>query len=382
MFKKRNLFLLFFILLQTAFSQKEITEIKEYVTDNVGIFKSEELYSLQNKLKEIDTRTTNQIVVLVINDLQGEYIESYANKVFNENKIGQEKEDNGVLIFIATNDRRVRIEVGSGLEHILTDAKSSRIIREVIIPQFKKQNYYKSIDVSITMIDTLISGDFDTKKEQRETNQKVRSEDSFFVKIIKDIGFVIFIGAFLFGLLFVMMKFFFVKVFENLIDLYRGLIVGKIGVLNFIPMFLMTAFFILMMILPMVLGTILGFWFFLNTIIIEKYIVKFSLFGFIKENVILSIVIGISIIVFTLFIGPFLMAFFNRKHVAGLALKLSFKTDKDYVKKYIPLSGFGHSSSGSSSYSSSSSSYSSSSSSGSFSGGGGSSGGGGASGIW
>ena len=142
MCKQKNILVFVLLLFQTLFSQETAFEIKSYVNDTVSMFTEGERNTLESKLKDYEITTTNQVVVVVINSLNNELLEGFANKLFNENGIGQEKEDNGVLLLIVKEDRKVRIEVGYGLEDILTDAKSSRIIREIITPNFKNKNYF------------------------------------------------------------------------------------------------------------------------------------------------------------------------------------------------------------------------------------------------
>lgn len=374
---KKRIFFLLFLIFKFVSAQENIIEIKNYVTDKVGLLTEEEFNSLNSKLKDFDAITTNQVVVLVIKDLGGISIERYAEKVFKKNKLGQEKEDNGVLLLISKNDRQLRIEVGYGLEHKLTDAKNSRIIREIITPEFKKEHYYKGLDLGVSNIISLISSTAEINGDKNE-----ESSGNDFVKVIQSIAFVVFMGAFFFGFLFVMYKFFFLKLFESLINIYRGLIVGKIGFFYFFYLLAVSSFFVVIMIIPITVFSILIYIELAMVILLLFEVGDFPLFGLIKEYKTIAIIIYVSLHILSLIVIPLLIAFFKKKHTIELPIKLSFKTDKDYIKKYIPFSGFGfsnsrgYSSSGTSSYSSSSSSSSS------FSGGGGSSGGGGASGSW
>jgi uncharacterized protein len=136
--------LLFYVLLWFSgfcWGQDPYPQLTEIVTDNANIFTSEELQGLRTKLIQFEDETTNQVVVLTINDLGYETIEEYANGVFNRNKLGQAGKDNGILILFSKNDREVRIEVGYGLESYITDAVASRIIRNTMIPKFKEEAY-------------------------------------------------------------------------------------------------------------------------------------------------------------------------------------------------------------------------------------------------
>ena len=123
-------------------------KIENIVMANAAIFSLTELNSLKEKL----TKTSTQIVIFTLNDLQDDTIYNYANKLFNQNKLGQKEKDNGVLILLLKNDKKVRIEIGYGLEHVLTDIICHRIIYNTMIPEFKNGTVYKGIDLATTQI--------------------------------------------------------------------------------------------------------------------------------------------------------------------------------------------------------------------------------------
>ena len=97
--------------------------------------------ALTARLAALEDSTTAQLVVLTVPSLGGEPIEPYANRVFRAWGLGQAEADNGVLLLVARDDRELRIEVGYGLEGVLTDAESSSIIRNVIVPRFRDGDY-------------------------------------------------------------------------------------------------------------------------------------------------------------------------------------------------------------------------------------------------
>jgi uncharacterized protein len=111
------------------------------VTDNAQILSTETRRSLTESLREHESRTGNQIAVLTIPSLNGESIEEYAVDVFNAWKLGQKDKDNGILIIVVPNDRRMRIEVGYGLEDTMTDLMAGRIIQHVMTPKFKNGDF-------------------------------------------------------------------------------------------------------------------------------------------------------------------------------------------------------------------------------------------------
>ncbi len=136
------------------------------VMDEANVLSSESKLSIENKLKEHEKATSNQVVVLIIPSLEGEVLEEYSLKVASTWKLGQKGKDNGVLLLIAKNDRKLRIEVGYGLEGSLTDALSSRIIRNEITPSFKQGNFSLGVEQGVDAILSAIAG---TYKEQEES---------------------------------------------------------------------------------------------------------------------------------------------------------------------------------------------------------------------
>jgi len=100
--------------------------------------------SLTEILKAHEDRTGNQVVVLTVSTINGEGIEEYAVDVFEAWKLGQKSKDNGILIVVVPNDRRMRIEVGYRLEETLTDGMAGQIIRSVMTPRFKDGGRYPS----------------------------------------------------------------------------------------------------------------------------------------------------------------------------------------------------------------------------------------------
>ncbi len=128
------------------------------VTDNAQILSDETRQSITERLKAHEDKTTNQIAVLTIPTLNGEGIEEYAVAVFNEWKLGQKGKDNGILVVVSPNDRRMRIEVGYGLEGTMPDGVAGSIIRNVITPHFKNNDYNKGIDEGVNAIIRVLEG--------------------------------------------------------------------------------------------------------------------------------------------------------------------------------------------------------------------------------
>ncbi|MBQ0040232.1 MAG: TPM domain-containing protein [Treponema sp.] len=115
------------------------------VMDNAGVLSRNGLEQLNQELVSLNQKTGIQIAVLIVKDMDGEDIESFSLRHAEQWKLGQKGVDNGALLVVAMKEHGVRIETGYGAEGVLTDAKCSRILRNVIVPQFKKGNYEKGI---------------------------------------------------------------------------------------------------------------------------------------------------------------------------------------------------------------------------------------------
>jgi len=107
------------------------------VVDAANILPATTRAALEARLSAQEAKTGDQLVVATVRSLEGTSIEDYANRLFRFWKLGQAKQNNGVLLLVAPEERKVRIEVGYGLEGILTDAVSGTIIRSAIVPDFK-----------------------------------------------------------------------------------------------------------------------------------------------------------------------------------------------------------------------------------------------------
>ena len=123
----------------------EVPFLSGRVVDNAEILQPATRSALVIAIKAHEQHTSDQIVVLTVPTIGGESVEEYASKVFETWKLGVKGKDNGVLVVIVPQDRKMRIEVGYGLEGTLTDVASSRIIRNVMTPLFKAGNYDQGV---------------------------------------------------------------------------------------------------------------------------------------------------------------------------------------------------------------------------------------------
>lgn len=128
---------------------------------------------IEQKLIRYADTTSTQIVVVVVPNTGGDDIDRYKVDLAHAWGIGQKGKDNGVLLLVAKDDRKVAIGTGYGTEHLLTDALSNRIIDEVIIPQFKQGDYYGGIDAGTDAIIKVLAGEYKNDKKGETNNEGV-----------------------------------------------------------------------------------------------------------------------------------------------------------------------------------------------------------------
>jgi uncharacterized protein len=122
------------------------------VADYAGLLQTKEKADLTDVLADLERRTMHQLVVATIPSLGGQSIESFGLCHGNHWGVGREKEDDGVILFVAPTERKVRIEVGYGLEQELTDAEAKTIIDEVLLPSFRKADFATGIQAGVSAI--------------------------------------------------------------------------------------------------------------------------------------------------------------------------------------------------------------------------------------
>ncbi len=181
------------ILSSSAFGQKAIPELWNMrVHDDAHVLKPENIDHLEKQLAHFEDSTSNQIAILIINSLEGESIEDYAIRVAEKWRLGKKDKDNGVLLLIAVDDHKMRIEVGEGLEGVLTDAMCSRIIRNEMAPNFRRGDYEGGVTAAIDGIIKAIGGEYSAK----DTNDL---EDlSMKERVLIGLGLYLFLSIFAF----------------------------------------------------------------------------------------------------------------------------------------------------------------------------------------
>lgn len=136
-----------------------VPKLTRHVTDLTGTLTPEQLSQLDTRLADLEKSKGSQVVVLMVPTTQPEDLEGYSLRVAETNKVGREGPDDGVLLLLAKNDRRVRIEVGYGLEGAIPDAIASRIIREYMAPKLRVNDYYGGINEALNAITQIVQGE-------------------------------------------------------------------------------------------------------------------------------------------------------------------------------------------------------------------------------
>jgi len=123
------------------------------VTDFESILTKEELKKLAKKIKKFKKNTTNEIAILTVKNFAPyENIDDYSLAIFNQWGIGLNNKKNGVLIVVSKESRTVRITTGTGVEPVLTDAKAKNINETIMIPHFKKGNYFEGLNAGVDAV--------------------------------------------------------------------------------------------------------------------------------------------------------------------------------------------------------------------------------------
>jgi uncharacterized protein len=200
--KTTSTFLLLLLLFLTGslLSAADIPYLTGRVTDNAEILSETTRQSLTKSLEEHENRTSNQIAILTVPTIDGESIEQYAVDVFEAWKLGQKDKDNGILIVVVPLDRRMRIEVGYGLEATLTDAMTGRIIQYAMTPKFKNGDYDGGITEGVmAVIEVLEGGELPEIEDKSKESEESLGLD-FEVPGLSITERVL-IGAFIFGII-------------------------------------------------------------------------------------------------------------------------------------------------------------------------------------
>lgn len=169
MFMKRILLLAILFLMPLPLQALDVPHLTGRVNDYAGMLSPEAASRLEQKLAAFEQDQTTQIVVLTVPSLQGDDIDQFTIRVADQWKIGQKDMDNGVLLVLAQAERRVRIEVGLGLQGVLPDITAGRIIRDVMRPHLKAGNFEQGIEAGVDGIIAATKGEFKATPADRKS---------------------------------------------------------------------------------------------------------------------------------------------------------------------------------------------------------------------
>lgn len=151
--------LLALLLCGTAQAEVAVPRLTQRVTDLTATLDASQIHALDARLAAFETGKGSQIAVLILPSTQPEAIEQFSIRVVEAWKLGRKGVDDGVLLLVAKDDRKLRIEVGYGLEGALNDATAKRIVSEIISPLFKQDDFYGGIDAGVNAIIKVIEGE-------------------------------------------------------------------------------------------------------------------------------------------------------------------------------------------------------------------------------
>ena len=169
------------LLLLAPFARADVAvpQLRTRVTDLTSTLSGDQVKALDGRLAALETKKGSQVALLLVPTTQPETVEQYAIRVFDQWKLGRKGVDDGVLLIIAKNDRRLRIEVGRGLEGAIPDAYAKRIIDEDIAPHFRQGDFYGGISAGVDRIAKLVDGEPMPPPAQRAKRRDSRDSDSF-----------------------------------------------------------------------------------------------------------------------------------------------------------------------------------------------------------
>ena len=194
--KKPHLFLIAasaFVFCTAAAGALDVPPLQGRINDRASVLSSSASEELENYLAAVERSSGAQIALLTIDSLEGEDLESYSLSVAEKWKLGASGEDNGALLLVAMAEKKIRIEVGYGLEGVLTDAMSGYIIREAIVPEFKNGRFDLGIAAGIKAIGGIVTGDAPISAE--DIRQSGNQNESGGIPLF----FIIFLFIFIFG---------------------------------------------------------------------------------------------------------------------------------------------------------------------------------------
>jgi len=185
--------LLALLLTGAAHAEVAVPPLTQRVTDLTATLDAQQVRTLESQLAAFEASKGAQLAVLIVPTTKPETIEQFSIRVVEAWKLGRKGVDDGALLLIAKDDHALRIEVGYGLEGILPDAVANRIIDEIIVPQFKRGDFYSGIESGLAAMMQIVSGEPLPPPKSRAASGKYNVESLLFIAF----GLVVVVGGLL-----------------------------------------------------------------------------------------------------------------------------------------------------------------------------------------
>lgn len=165
-------------------AEPKFPQLTDRIVDLSDLLKPEDRAAIETELKALEEKSTDQLVVFTTPSLQGYAIEDFGYQLGRTWGIGQKGKDNGVILIVAPNERKVRIEVGRGLEPLLTDALTKLVIENAILPAFRRGDFAGGIRAGVRDIKDVLLGDAEAVKDRAKGGRPAQGLDWMGIALI------------------------------------------------------------------------------------------------------------------------------------------------------------------------------------------------------
>lgn len=186
MFGKNQIRIILTLFLLFLTAQAQLPEKPQArVNDFAGVLNTSLRDKLENRLADFERRSSNQFFIVILSRLpEGEELDDFSTRLYEKWRPGLADKDNGLMIVVAMQERKVRIEVGYGLEDVITDAQAGAVIRDYIRPFFKKRDYYGGLNAALNVLMPAAEGKYQIPLKKKKTKGKDSSLSGFFILLI------------------------------------------------------------------------------------------------------------------------------------------------------------------------------------------------------
>jgi uncharacterized protein len=168
-------------------------ELAGRITDNANLLKPEDRAAIEAELAALETKSTDQIAVVTVSSLEGYAIEDYGIGLARKWQIGQKGKDNGILLIVAPNEKKVRIEVGRRLEPVMTDTMSKIIVQNAILTKFRRGDFSGGIRDGVRDIKDVLLGDAEAVKDRAKGGRMPQSDPTLWIHLAVWVAIIAFI---------------------------------------------------------------------------------------------------------------------------------------------------------------------------------------------